>query len=268
MAFRFAPGQSHSAARAAFHRSVRGENVDEDELEGAPAALEANVETGGNDENGEESTAVRRARRRDDEARLFGFLFNEYDDYVFPGKGLEVSFGMSLQCASYDRSTHLLTSRHYQRILWKDERLVWNASDFGGIDTIRVRPWRIWIPDIQLYNEADYEGCKEWVNAVVLSTGTVIWFPPTKFRSFCQPTGKTSAECALKIGSWSYSSDFLSLTSFKYTHQVKQFDLDQYIDDCPYIVSNVESKVTENKYEEYDSPFHTLDVKFNIKASN
>jgi len=253
MSFRFAPGQSHSAARAMFHRVVRGENVDEDDDPGAAAAVVANAATEDDDEEG-------------DEARLLRNLFYHYDDYVFPGKPLQVSFGLSYQCASYDKTTHVLTSRVFERIVWKDERLVWNASDFGGIDSIRVRPWRIWIPDIQLYNEADYEGCKDWINALVLSTGTVIWFPPTTLRSFCRPTGKTSAQCHLQLGSWTYHTEYLTLASSKYT-ETEQFDLEEYIDDCPFSVSKVESKVIEigvNKQYQYS----TLDVKFNINAKD
>jgi len=266
MSFHFSPGQSHQAARAMFHRVVRGENVDEDEGLAAAPALAADAATEGEDEE-EDNTALGRARRRDDESRLMSFLFRRYDDWVFPGKPLQVSFGISYQCASYDRSTHVLTSRIYQRISWIDERLVWNASDFGGLETIHVRPWRLWLPDIQLYNEADYEGCKDWINVIILNTGTVLWYPPTKFRSFCQPTGKTSAECQLTIGSWTYTTEYLALAPYKgHPPEADQFDLNQYIEDCPYEVNNVESKITETTFTEVGDPFSTLEVKFSIKA--
>lgn len=271
LAFRFAPGQSHSAARAMFHRVVRGENVDEDELGAAPAqAANAATEDDADEDDSEsgddeDSTDVDRPRQRDDEARLLRDVFSNYDDYVFPGKNLQVSFGLSYQCANYDRATHVLTSRVFERIIWRDDRLVWNASDYGGIDTIRVRPWRLWLPDLQLYNEADYEGCKDWVNAIVLSSGTIIWFPPTTLRSFCKPTGKSSAQCQLTIGSWVYHNEFLTLTSSKHS-DVEQFDLTNYIEDCPYTISKVESKIGETTASVYT--YSTLEVQFNINASN
>jgi len=263
MGFKFAPGQSHSQARAMFHRVVRGENVDEDDLSAAPA-VEANTET---DDNEEEDGAVSKSQRRSDESRLLREVFYHYDDYVFPGKTLQVSYGISYQCANYDKSTHVLTSRVYERIIWNDDRLAWNASDYDGIDSIRIRPWRLWLPDIQVFNEADSEGCKDWINALVLSTGTIIWFPPTTFRTFCKPTGKSSAECQIRLGSWSYNTDYLTLAPFKYT-QIEQFDLSDYIEECPYTVSDAESEVTEPTYPGFDESYSTLDIKFKIRASN
>lgn len=38
---------------------------------------------------------------------------------------------------------------------WKDELLVWEPKDFGGITSIRVPCDLIWLPDIVLYNKYD-----------------------------------------------------------------------------------------------------------------
>ena len=35
---------------------------------------------------------------------------------------------------------------------WKDEKMVWNPSDFNGLSKIRIPPDLIWRPDIVLYN--------------------------------------------------------------------------------------------------------------------
>jgi nicotinic acetylcholine receptor, invertebrate len=35
---------------------------------------------------------------------------------------------------------------------WNDILLVWDKDKFGGVDTVRVPPSKIWTPDIVLYN--------------------------------------------------------------------------------------------------------------------
>ena len=35
---------------------------------------------------------------------------------------------------------------------WNDFNLAWNASDYGGITSVRIPPAMIWKPDILLYN--------------------------------------------------------------------------------------------------------------------
>ena len=35
---------------------------------------------------------------------------------------------------------------------WRDYKLRWNASEYGGVTSITVPASRIWIPDVVLYN--------------------------------------------------------------------------------------------------------------------
>ena len=35
---------------------------------------------------------------------------------------------------------------------WVDYQLNWNASEYGGIDSIRIHPKLIWTPDLLMYN--------------------------------------------------------------------------------------------------------------------
>jgi len=36
---------------------------------------------------------------------------------------------------------------------WRDYRLTWNVSDFGGVDQIYAPVSKLWIPDITLWNK-------------------------------------------------------------------------------------------------------------------
>jgi hypothetical protein len=35
---------------------------------------------------------------------------------------------------------------------WHDDLLQWAPSEFGGVESIRVPPHKIWTPDIVLFN--------------------------------------------------------------------------------------------------------------------
>jgi len=36
--------------------------------------------------------------------------------------------------------------------MWKDERLVWSADEYGGLSTLRIPAEIIWTPDMTLFN--------------------------------------------------------------------------------------------------------------------
>jgi nicotinic acetylcholine receptor len=63
---------------------------------------------------------------------------------------------------------------------WFDQRLVWNASDFNGLSTLRLPCSKIWLPDIVLYNSADdYTQGYYQSKAMVENNGHVFWPPPS-----------------------------------------------------------------------------------------
>ncbi|GIY38329.1 hypothetical protein CEXT_612091 [Caerostris extrusa] len=38
---------------------------------------------------------------------------------------------------------------------WVDVNLRWNASEYGGVADLRIPPWRIWKPDVLMYNRRE-----------------------------------------------------------------------------------------------------------------
>ncbi|CAF1257439.1 unnamed protein product [Adineta ricciae] len=98
-----------------------------------------------------------------------------------------------------------------------DQRLVWNASDFNGLTTLRLPCSKIWLPDIVLYNSADdYTQGYYQSKAMVDNTGHVFWPPPAKFRSSCKIDVTffpfDDQLCKLKFGSWTYDAAQVNLT--------------------------------------------------------
>ena len=40
-------------------------------------------------------------------------------------------------------------------VLPQDPQLAWDKGDYGGLESIRLPPDFVWVPDIVLYNNAD-----------------------------------------------------------------------------------------------------------------
>ena len=111
--------------------------------------------------------------------------------------------------------------------VWEDYQLNWNASEYGGIDSIRIHPRLIWTPDLLMYNRsADwqmiqlYPGYKYFsadekfdgtyqTNVVVSNEGSCLYVPPGIFKSTCKIDITwfpfDDQLCDLKFGSWTYS---------------------------------------------------------------
>ena len=35
---------------------------------------------------------------------------------------------------------------------WKDYNVIWNKSEYGDIDSVRIHPRKLWTPDLLMYN--------------------------------------------------------------------------------------------------------------------
>eukprot|EP00093_Oithona_nana_P003230 03230.XXX_9456_10409_1 [CDS] Oithona nana genome sequencing. len=107
--------------------------------------------------------------------------------------------------------------------MWTDHRLVWDPQEFGGMDTIRINAKNLWIPDITTYNAMSemkpmMNGVEELSNAVVRSSGMVIFVPPMKYKTFCavnyQGWPWSEQNCTFKLGSWTYDMNELDIVPF------------------------------------------------------
>ena len=111
----------------------------------------------------------------------------------------------------------MLTTSVFEKMMWTDNRLVWNKDDFDGIDRIQVnadevRKYlysskyplfvtyvismlnlilfnknQIWKPDITLYNAIEapkmmYSHVEEPFNAVIFNNGIVVFIPFMQFK--------------------------------------------------------------------------------------
>uniref|UniRef100_A0A8D8VTR2 Neuronal acetylcholine receptor subunit alpha-3 n=1 Tax=Cacopsylla melanoneura TaxID=428564 RepID=A0A8D8VTR2_9HEMI len=91
------------------------------------------------------------------EYRLTKFLMQDYDPSIRPAENslnpLEVSFGVSLHhIIDVDEKNQILTTNCWLTQIWVDHHLKWNSTDFQGIKVIRIPYFKVWRPDIILYN--------------------------------------------------------------------------------------------------------------------
>ncbi|CAF3073123.1 unnamed protein product [Rotaria sp. Silwood2] len=178
-----------------------------------------------------------------DEQRLMAQLLRNYDPSARPvynaSNTVNVAFGIALaQLSDMDEKNQE----------WYDERLVWNASDFNGLVTLRLPCSKIWLPDIVLYNSADdYTQGYYQSKAMVDSNGHVFWPPPAKFRSSCKIDVTffpfDDQLCKLKFGSWTYDAAQVNLTKRR-----DHVDMTNYIRSGEWHIVHIEIKRNDVTY--------------------
>ncbi|XP_013388521.1 neuronal acetylcholine receptor subunit alpha-10 [Lingula anatina] len=137
-------------------------------------------------------------------------------DYFSP---VNVFLNVALnQILNLDGRLQILHCSLYMRLKWKDNGLRWNASEFGGVDTIRLPSVAVWVPDITLYTDVrqDHHDVKRY-NAIVSSDGSVAWNYPFIVRSSCNLNVEKfpfdEEKCILKFGSWTYDGHQVNVTN-------------------------------------------------------
>ncbi|XP_067032749.1 neuronal acetylcholine receptor subunit alpha-10-like isoform X2 [Acropora muricata] len=99
---------------------------------------------------------------------------------------------------------------------WNNPLLQWNASEYGGIDSIQTTANSVWVPDILIYNNVDVQdrvggGPTTYkTNVVIRSNGDNEWSSPALFKTVCAIDVRyfpfDMQTCALKFGSWASST--------------------------------------------------------------
>ncbi|CAH1775750.1 unnamed protein product [Owenia fusiformis] len=100
----------------------------------------------------------------------------------------------------------------FMRFFWNDSRLQWNPKDYGNITIQHFANDEIWIPDITLYNSADYNKqtslkfYSEGIPNIVEHTGYVRWNFPAVLRVSCTMFLKIfpfdTQKCNMIIAPW------------------------------------------------------------------
>ncbi|XP_008546274.2 neuronal acetylcholine receptor subunit alpha-7 [Microplitis demolitor] len=205
------------------------------------------------------------------EHRLTKHLLDNYDAGVRPAKNstqpLVVIFGLSLHhIIDVDEKNQILTTNCWVTQTWTDYHLRWNASDFAGIQVIRVPYNRVWRPDTILYNNADpqYSSAVINTNVIVSSTGQVVWLSHGIFRSSCNIDVEffpfDEQKCVLKWASWTYDGYQVELES-----QSEQGDISNYQANGEFDLVNFTAQRNEEFYSCCPEPYPDITYEIRLR---
>uniref|UniRef100_A0A7I5E6A2 Neurotransmitter-gated ion-channel ligand binding domain protein n=1 Tax=Haemonchus contortus TaxID=6289 RepID=A0A7I5E6A2_HAECO len=113
---------------------------------------------------------------------------------------------------------------------WNDYQMRWDPRFYGNIETIRVPPDKVWLPDIVLFNNADGNYLVSFYsNVVVEHTGEMLWVPPAVYKSSCiidvEYFPFDEQVCSLTFGSWTFKKEEVQIS---YLMGKKQVELNDY----------------------------------------
>jgi len=174
-------------------------------------------------------------------SRLRRDIFRNYDKDAIPLNNGSAPLDLKLGARMYNMK---LTDQGELDFLswmifsWKDERLAWDGAKYPGIDALRLPPTELWIPDVEIYNNiahgpGDFAATLKAGRhlALIYPDGTVLWIPPAHGKILCSdqdfanwPWGEY--ECALKIGSWTYSAKHINLLKYNDLNEISTKDMD------------------------------------------
>ncbi|XP_019719945.1 acetylcholine receptor subunit epsilon [Hippocampus comes] len=129
--------------------------------------------------------------RGNEETQLIGKMLKGYNKnirpVIHPEDKVEVQIKLTLtNLISLNEKEETLTTNVWIEIQWVDYRLAWNASEYPGIDTIRIPSKTVWLPDIVLENNIDGKfDVAYYANVLISSDGSIYWLPPAIYRSTC-----------------------------------------------------------------------------------
>lgn len=208
--------------------------------------------------------------------RLYEDLFTDYNKLILPVANnktkVTVTLGLKLgQILDLNLKQQILSTNVWVEQTWHDYKLEWRPELYDGIDMIHVPAENIWIPDIVLFNNADgnYE-LTLVAKARLYSNGTVVWKPPTMFRSTCEIDVEyfpfDIQTCFLRFGSWTYAGDELELKHVSNQRKADiGIDLSQFYKNVEWDIIDVPSYYNENYYESRNEPYPDITFKIVIR---
>ncbi|XP_071828196.1 neuronal acetylcholine receptor subunit alpha-7-like isoform X2 [Apostichopus japonicus] len=114
-----------------------------------------------------------------------------------------------------NEKSQTLSCSTWLTLIWTDEYMRWDPSDYEGLKKTKVSSNKIWLPDLFFYNNADqlyHKFLKDTIVKVDFS-GEVLWASPVNFRSFCLLDVRffpfDVQLCEMKFGPWSHDGNEL-----------------------------------------------------------
>lgn len=139
-------------------------------------------------------------------------LLTDYDRFNRPFEVTKLNVSVTVIHIEVDEMKNTFTLIGWTKMMWNDDRLRWNASQFGGKSSIHLMDHEIWQPDLSVYTSTTPTNGDTFgqVRTIVYNSGTVLYVPPSRFESLCtfnmQNWPYDVHQCMIKLGSWTYSN--------------------------------------------------------------
>nr|ACO15349.1 Neuronal acetylcholine receptor subunit alpha-3 precursor [Caligus clemensi] len=198
---------------------------------------------------------------------LIGRLFKNYDPAIPPSnsEGIigKVDFNIRPQCMELSLDGEL-EGNIWAYQSWQDDRLAWNSSEESGIELIRVPAKKIWLPDVVLYMKKSAQLVDEEYNAVVYSSGRVIYVPDIRSKMDCDNANLTNPwavnECNLRYGSWTFDSRLTQLSIGE--HSSDETEYTQY---CSIKTLEIKEELKTKVYDCCPEPYSHIEYKLRLQ---
>lgn len=163
------------------------------------------------------------------EFKLFDYLFMDYDSNSIPvrnsSNNIELLYGHEIQGLVYfNQKDEKIKFNMLTTILWKDEYLDWSTNPiYNHIEWIFIPKYKVWNPDLELYNSASSPELFELGKSVILyKNGVIVYNRPTSVTFSCK-LGLDNfpfdiQTCSMLFGSWKYPKQILNLRPFLSTY--------------------------------------------------
>ncbi|KAE9418013.1 hypothetical protein Angca_007400, partial [Angiostrongylus cantonensis] len=180
----------------------------------------------------------------------------------------KVAFSLALVLLiNVDEKNQIMHTNVWPTMRWNDYQMRWDPRMYGNIEgdlppcdyfdtrmvevleTIRVPPDKVWLPDIVLFNNADGNYLVSFYsNVVVEHTGEMLWVPPAVYKSSCiidvEYFPFDEQVCALTFGSWTFKKDEVQIS---YLLGKRQVELNDYSFSGIWDVMEVPGLLIENR---------------------
>ena len=211
------------------------------------------------------------------ETYLFDTLFGSYDKLSIPIKNesnnVELLYGHEINGLVYfNQKDEKIKFNMISTIIWKDEYLKWtDIPQFRHIDWIFVPSYKVWQPDLELYNSGSKPELFELHGKVKLfRNGFILYNRPTSFSFSCKLQLSLfpfdTQQCSMLFGSWKYPKktlnlrpftsdildeiDPLNFTAFRNTlSKINNISVDQRFSHNEWNIDNIDVKHSDLKYK-------------------
>ncbi|KAI4504413.1 hypothetical protein M0802_000884 [Mischocyttarus mexicanus] len=151
--------------------------------------------------------------------QLRNYLFCEYDTSVRPVSDhrtkTNVYFGIVPKFIANIEEADYMELHCWAIIMWNDDHLTWEPSQFNDVKFLHVISRELWTPDIMVHNSEGFEHEITFDNCWLSNTGRVKCVFTTKFSVRCRKDYTwwpyDVQNCSTQIGSWSHSAEEIDL---------------------------------------------------------